>query len=866
MFDWHNEESAAMLSRGYLLDGETVISATRRIARSAAKYADNPGLEQRVFDLIAKGWFVPASPIWANMGTDRGLPISCFGSHVEDSMDGILSTLAEVGMMTKIGGGTSAYFGAIRHNGAEIKMNGKSNGPVPFMQLYDTAMRVVSQGSTRRGSFAAYLPVEHPDILEFLKIKDIGFYIQDISFGVSVTDNWMKDMIAGDPKKREVWASVLHSRKEKGYPYILFHDTVNKMKPECYKDRPIYASNLCVAPEQLLLTSEGYLPIGTLEGKEVTVWNGSEWSKTTVIKTSDDAELLKVRFSDQTEINCTPWHKFYVVRSYGADPVEVRAHELQPGDKMQKYSLPTDIDLGKCLQNAYSLGFYSGDGNEGYRFSYVYKEKESVIKRLFGSVTEEFDNNGRKRWTHGHIEDKFFVPLGYSVKSKVDWFSGYLDADGCVIESDNCQNIQVTSVNLDFIKKVRLMLQELGVQSSLGLRRDAGEYLLPLNDGSGESGLYDCKTVWLLNVNGAGVKRLLDIGLSTERLIFNREQKPNRDASRFVTVESVEKTGRRDKTYCATEPIRHRLVFNGVLTGNCSEIMLPSNKDESFVCCISAMNAEKWDEWKDTDAVRTAVEFLDAVMEEFIQKSQGINHMQRAVRFAKNHRAIGLGLCGWHSLLQSKGYPFNSLASFSLTHSMMGKIRDDAEKASGLLALSKGLPQAFPGLDRRNTTLMAIAPNTSSSSIMGQISAGIEPYESNYFVKDLAKGSFTRKNKHLEKILEERGLNTEDTWRNIHKAGGSVLGIPEIKDVHQVFLTFGEINQFELLRQAGLRQQFIDQGQSLNIHVPPGTDLKTINKLHIAAWQAGVKALYYQRSRSASQGFSLQDVCSMCSG
>jgi ribonucleoside-diphosphate reductase alpha chain len=421
-------------------------------------------------------------------------------------------------------------------------MNGKSNGPVPFMQLYDTAMRVVSQGSTRRGSFAAYLPVEHPDILEFLKIKDIGFYIQDISFGVSVTDNWMKDMIAGDPKKREVWASVLHSRKEKGYPYILFHDTVNKMKPECYKDRTIWASNLC------------------------------------------------------------------------------------------------------------------------------------------------------------------------------------------------------------------------------------------------------------------------------------------------------------------------------------SEIMLPSNKDESFVCCISAMNAEKWDEWKDTDAVRTAVEFLDAVMEEFIQKSQGINHMQRAVRFAKNHRAIGLGLCGWHSLLQSKGYPFNSLASFSLTHSMMGKIRDDAEKASGLLALSKGPPQAFPGLDRRNTTLMAIAPNTSSSSIMGQISAGIEPYESNYFVKDLAKGSFTRKNKHLEKILEERGLNNDETWRSIHKAGGSVLGVPELQDVHQVFLTFGEINQFELLHQAGIRQKFIDQGQSLNIHIPPGTDLKTINKLHIWAWECGVKALYYQRSKSASQGFSLNEVCSMCAG
>ena len=542
MFDWYNEESESILSRGYFLDGENIFSATRRIAQSAAKYSGDPSLEQRVYDLIDKGWLVPASPIWANMGTDRGLPISCFGSYIDDSMDGILSTLSEVGMMTKIGGGTSAYFGAIRPNGSEIRMNGKSNGPVPFMQLYDTAMRVVSQGSTRRGSFAAYMPIEHPDVTEFLKIKDIGFYIQDISFGISVSDAWLEDMVAGDAQKREIWTNVLLSRKEKGYPYILFSDTVNRMKPECYRDRPIWASNLC------------------------------------------------------------------------------------------------------------------------------------------------------------------------------------------------------------------------------------------------------------------------------------------------------------------------------------SEIMLPSSRDESFVCCISAMNAEKWHEWKDTDAVEVAIRFLDAVMEEFIVKAEGMSHMQRAVRFAKNHRAVGLGLCGWHSLLQSKGYPFNSLASFSLTHQLMGTIREKAEKASMRLCSEKGPPLGFPMLDRRNTTLMAIAPNTTSSAILSQISSGIEPFESNYYVKDLAKGSFTRKNRYLEKILEERGLNTDETWRTINKSGGSVLGIPELKDVHEVFFTFGEINQFELLRQAGLRQQFIDQGQSLNIHVPPGTDLKTINKLHLAAWKAGVKALYYQRSRSASQGFSVEDVCSMCAG
>lgn len=541
---WLNEESEQILNRGYLLKGETTQKAIERVATAAAQRLYKPELAEAFIEMIEKGWMSLSSPIWANMGTERGLPISCFNVYVPDHIEGITHKLGEVIMQTKIGGGTSGYFGELRERGSAVTDNGKSSGAVSFMKLFDTAMDTISQGGVRRGAFAAYLDIDHDDIKEFLDIKNIGNPIQNLFTGVCVPDYWMQDMIDGDKDKREVWAKVLESRQQKGLPYIFFTDNVNRNKPEVYKDKEmqIYASNLC------------------------------------------------------------------------------------------------------------------------------------------------------------------------------------------------------------------------------------------------------------------------------------------------------------------------------------SEIALPSSKDESFVCCLSSMNLELYDEWKDTEAVKLATYFLDAVMSEFISKTEGNYYLTSAHNFAKNHRALGLGVMGWHSYLQKNMISFESLEAKMLTNQIFKEIEDKALKASQDLARIYGEPSVLKGYGRRNTTLLAIAPTTSSSAILGQTSPGIEPFSSNYYKAGLAKGNFMRKNKYLKTLLEDKGIDTEETWRSIMLNHGSVQHLPELnQDEKDVFKTFKEISQYEIILQASIRQKYIDQAQSLNINIPSNIPVKEVNRLLIEAWKLGVKTLYYQRSQSVSKEFVNNLVsCTSC--
>jgi len=541
---WLNDESQNMLNRGYLLKGETVKTAIERIANAAAKRLYKPELADAFIEMIERGWMSLSSPIWANMGTERGLPISCFNVAVPDNIEGITHKLGEVIMQTKIGGGTSGYFGELRGRGNAVTDNGKSSGAVSFMKLFDTAMDTISQGGVRRGAFAAYLDIDHADIREFLEIKNIGNPIQNLYTGVCVPDYWMQEMIDGDIEKREVWAKVLESRQQKGLPYIFFSDNINRFKPEVYKDKEmtIHSSNLC------------------------------------------------------------------------------------------------------------------------------------------------------------------------------------------------------------------------------------------------------------------------------------------------------------------------------------SEIALPSGRDESFICCLSSMNLELYDEWKDTDAVKLAIYFLDAVLQEFIVKTEGNYYLTAANNFAKRHRALGLGVMGWHSYLQQNMIPFEGLEAKALTTKIFSYINEKAQKASRDLAHIYGEPEVLQGYGRRNTTLMAIAPTTSSSAILGQTSPGIEPFSSNYYKAGLAKGNFMRKNKYLKKLLSEKGIDNEETWRSIMLNHGSVQHLPELSsDEKDVFKTFKEISQLEIIQQASVRQRFIDQAQSLNLNIPANLPIREVNQLLIEAWKLGVKTLYYQRSQSVSKEFITNIVsCSSC--
>ena len=543
---WLNKDSRKFLERGYLLEGESPEQRIRDIAEHAEKILKIDGYADKFEDYMRRGFFSLSSPVWSNFGRERGLPISCFGSYVPDTMSGILEKTAEVGIMTAQGGGTSGYFGDVRGRGTSISTGGQSTGAVHFMELYDKLMNVVSQGNVRRGSFAAYLPVDHPDIEEFLKIKSEGNDIQDMSIGVTVSDEWMKSMLDGDKEKRTIWGLVIKKRFETGYPYIFFSDNVNNQAPNVYKDKgeKIYASNLC------------------------------------------------------------------------------------------------------------------------------------------------------------------------------------------------------------------------------------------------------------------------------------------------------------------------------------SEIMLPSNPAESFVCCLSSLNLLKWDKMVDTDAVETLVYFLDAVISEFIDKTEGMQFMHAPRRFALNHRALGVGVLGWHSYLQKNMIAFESMEAKMVNGSIWSTIRERADKASVELADTFGEAPILEGYGRRNTTTLAVAPTTSSSFILGQVSPSIEPLNSNYFVKDLAKGKFTFKNPQLRRLLTRKKQNTDDVWRSILVHGGSVQHLDFLdQEEKDVFKTFGEISQKEIVIQASIRQKYIDQGQSLNIMIPPTTKPKEVNELMIFAWEQGIKSLYYQRSANPAQELARSILnCSTCEG
>lgn len=541
---WKNSESEQILNRGYLLKGETVEGAIDRICSAAARRLYRPELKESFQEMIERGWMSISSPVWANMGTERGLPISCFNVHIPDHIEGITHKLGEVIMQTKIGGGTSGYFGELRERGSAVTDNGKSSGSVSFMKLFDTAMDTISQGGVRRGAFAAYLDIDHPDIEEFLKIKSIGNPIQNLFTGVCVPDYWMQEMIDGDTEKRHIWAKVLESRQQKGLPYIFFSDNVNKNKPQVYKDN----------------------------------------------------------------------------------------------------------------------------------------------------------------------------------------------------------NLRINSSNL------------------------------------------------------------------------------------------------------------------------CSEIMLPSSKDESFICCLSSMNLELYEEWKDTEAVKLAIFFLDAVLQEFIEKTEDNYYLTAANRFAKRHRALGLGVLGWHSYLQKNMIPFEGMEAKMKTTEIFKHISEKADKATQELARIYGEPELLKGYGRRNTTTLAIAPTTSSSAILGQTSPGIEPFSSNYYKAGLSKGNFMRKNKYLRKLLEEKGLDNEEIWREIMLNGGSVQHIEQLTaNEKAVFKTFKEISQLEIIQQAAIRQKFVDQAQSLNLNIPSDLPIKDVNSLLIEAWKLGIKTLYYQRSQSVSKEFITNLVsCSSC--
>lgn len=922
---WLNDDSVEFLNEGYLLEDVTPKQRIRQIAERAEEILDEDGFADRFYEYMSKGFYSLASPVLANFGLDRGLPISCFGSYMQDNTESILYTQAEVGEMTKLGGGTSGYFGALRPRGAPITNNGKSNGSYSFTELFDTEITVISQGGTRRGQFAGYIDVEHDDLNEWLNIKTEGDKIQDIYYGIIIGDDWFQEMIDGDTDKRETWAKIIETRINIGVPYIVFRGNMNDGKPQVYKDEDyqINASNLCLAGDQRVATTAGYKKAEDLhaDGEKLTLFDGDKPIDSSRMKLRrQNADVYKYTLANGVEQKVTEEHGMAVYDGRGEYHREEAQH-VDVGDKIVIQKSKGVFGNKRMESEAFILGIWQSDGTSDGDRKYIdiwednfdleeeinakirdvyesYGFNEYEVSNQHGAtgslrtretpqlrdVTVSHSDSAKKRLSTSKLDELKFkkgtVPEWIwesDEQTQWEYIRGLLVTDGSAHMSESNGNpLQVcySDIDKEFLKELQLIFNNLGLSSQINTQREAGKQELP--DGMGGTSEYETKTLYRLIVGNkaAGLEIEENTGFLSRKGVDIEDRQYRDNTKKAYEVTDIEYVGQED-VYCpTTETDESVFVSQGALTFNCTEIALPATPDESFVCCLSSMNALHYDQWKDTDAVETLTRFLDAVMEEFIQDAQssdneymGVNLMQRAVNFAKRHRAIGIGVLGWHSYLQSKMIPFDSMDAMQENAKIFQTIKERSYKASEQLADEFGEPAMLDGYGRRNTTMMSVAPTKSSSVILGQVSPSIEPLKSNYFVRDGAKLKSTQKNRFLEAILKERGADTRDTWDSIGRKDGSVQHLDCLTDEEKdVFKTFSEIPQMAIVNQAAQRQEYIDQAQSLNVCInPDNVSAKDMNELYIQAWEKGVKSLYYQHSVNAAQKFS-QDIldCKAC--
>lgn len=557
--EFMDEIAISMISKGYLLPDENVFDAFKRVSKAASRRLRRKDLQPFFYEAIVKNWLCLASPVLSNMGTERGMPISCFGIDVGDSIEGIADANSELMRLSSQGGGVGIGVSRIRGRGKPIRDNGVSEGVVPWCKIYDSTILATNQGSVRRGAASVNLSINHPDIEEFLSIRrpkgDVNRQCLNLHQCVVIDDTFMEKLENKDERSLRLWGEILKTRLETGEPYVMFEDNVNKANPEGYKKLNLHVS----------------------------------------------------------------------------------------------------------------------------------------------------------------------------------------------------------------------------------------------------------------------------------------------------------------------------------MTNICSEISLYTDELHSFICCLSSLNLARWDEWKDykfengMSLPELACWFLEGVLQEFIDRAKNIKFMENTVRSATKGRAIGIGVLGWHTLLQSKGLPFVGIQATALTRIISEFIETEALKASRDQAIAYGEPEWCKGTGLRHSHHLAIAPTVSNAHISGGVSPSIEPIPANVYNLKTAKGVFIKRNKILEEVLDKKGYNIDSVWEQILKDQGSVINVPDYilsPEEKEIFLTFKEINQLEIVRQNAVRQKYVDQAISLNLCFDPNDTPKWISQVHKEAHKSGIKTLYYLRTESVLRGDNLQRLsdCVSCEG
>ena len=867
--EWFTTQGWQMFKGKYLYGCNTFEEQITRIVDKVGEYAPTKAeyFKKRWKEDFMGGIAYLATPPLSNTGTDRGLSVSCSGSVIGDSIDSFYGSLHEAALLSKNGFGTSAYFGGIRPRGTPISGGGTAEGSLPVFEDYVTMARKVSQGAARRGAFAGYLPVNHGDFWEWAQ------YLKDEPAGVNVGWNWYdKDIKAlGKGDDPEILARYQRTSLIKcttGRGYIYKPDTVARQAPQMYKDLGLSskASNLCVAPETQVLTDVGHVPIADLEGQEVNVWNGEEFTSTVVRKTGENQALVKVVTNSGYEVECTPYHKFYVAEGYTGRYTEKRASELVSGDKLIKYSLPI-IQGEKVLDKAYTNGFYSADGccSGGKQLVLLYHGKQKLEQYMEGVHNSYHYKDGlRTTLTCKGLRDKFFVPdATYDIHSRLSWLAGYMDGDGSIYHNGTNQQLVGCSIEFEFLREMQLMLQTLGVESKIQIMSEEGMRSLPKNDGSGEMQDYFCQKAWRIIVNSNGLFKLHELGVDFKRL-ETVKRFPQRSASHFITVVEVVDEGRSDDTYCFTEKKRNMGVFGGLLAGNCVEIALHADEEHTYTCVIGGLVASQYRKWEHTDSVYCQTVFLDCLVSLFLDEAKDIKGLDKAINGTKKGRAIGVGLTGLHSLFQKENLPFGNFQAHMLSTEIAIKLKEDSLEASQWMAKEWGEPEWCKGYGVRNTHRTAYAPNVTSSLIFRSESQGINPWYGNAYIEGSAAGGMLRINPAFVDLLKKYGKYNDEMIQYVVQNQGSCLGLDFLTDHEkEVFKTAFEIAQEDIINMASARQRHNCQGQSLNNFFDADEKEEYISSITQKILEDEyLTGAYYQRGKAGVQAST--GGCSNC--
>ena len=927
---------------------------------------------RETYNALSQGYFIHATPTLFNAGTNHPQLSSCFLVQMEsDSIQGIYNTLGECAQISKWAGGIGLSVHNIRARDSHIQgTNGKSTGIVPMLKVFNDTAKYVNQGGKRNGSFAIYMEPWHADIEDFLRLKlNTGAEedrARDLFYGLWIPDLFMKRVeedkvwsllcpnecpgladcwgeefealyskYESEGKARrqvpakKLWQLILDAQIQTGTPYLCYKDAANR-KSNQQNLGTIKSSNLCVAPETLILTDKGQFPIKELAGKRVRVWNGDGFSESDVVQTGVEQELLTVELSNGSTLTCTPYHKFLISEGYTdtssiADATRIDAQDLKSGMKLKKSALPTLAgDSTLDFKDPYTHGFFCGDGT--YTTSHrpqlcLYGEKKALVPHLaIRTMSGVEDASGRlNTWLHEDLEVKFKVPINASLQCRLSWFAGLVDADGTVARNGPNESLQLTSIHYTFLKEVQTMLTGMGVPSKIAQTFGERETMLP--DGRGGYALFKCQPLWRLLVSSSGLYHLSTHGFQTHRLQWT-PRKPQRCAEQFVKVVAVHRMGRYDDTYCFTESINHAGVFNGILTGQCTEIFEYTSPDETAVCNLGSLALPRF--IKDGAFDFAALRAYTAILTRNLNKVIDMNFYptEKCKRSNLRHRPIGIGVQGLADVFAKLRLPWTSEAATKLNRELFENIYyaavresvDCAREAGGagdgegewhgipIEAPRRGAYSSFEGspaaagqlqfdlweqqpretpylnwaglkemvvrYGMRNSLLLAPMPTASTSQILGNNEC-IEPFTSNMYSRRVLAGEFVVVNKYLVEDLVERGLWTPDIRAQIIANNGSVQGIADLpSELRELYRTSWEIPMKTLITLAADRAPFICQSQSLNLFVAEPSYSK-LSSMHLFAWKQGLKTgCYYLRTKSVAkaQQFTVEPPsCTTCS-